>query len=74
MFAAVAVDGRIYAIGGQGAAKSVPDYSQVHLQFKNNHLTEMCSSSEAGLYLMLIDSCITQLEAQGPSGTCSERE
>ena len=30
----------------------------------------MCSGSEAGSYLRLIDSCITQLKAQGPSRTC----
>ena len=28
--------------------------------------------SEAGSYLRLIDSCITQLKAQGPSRTCNE--
>jgi len=33
----------------------------------NNHFTEICSGSEAGSYLRLIDSCITQLKAQGPS-------
>ena len=38
----------------------------------NNHSTEMCSGSEAGSYLRLIDSCITQLKAQGPSRTCNE--
>jgi len=32
----------------------------------------MCSGSEAGSYLRLIDSCITQLKAQGPSRTCNE--
>ena len=32
-----------------------------------------CSSSEAGSYLRRIDSCITQLKAQGPSRTCNER-
>jgi len=37
-----------------------------------NHFTEMCSGSEAGSYLRLIDSCITQLKAQGPSRTCKE--
>jgi hypothetical protein len=37
-----------------------------------NHFTEMCSGSEAGSYLRLIDSCITQLNAQGPSRTCNE--
>ena len=34
--------------------------------------TEMCSGSEAGSYLRLKDSCITQLKAQGPSRTCNE--
>jgi len=29
----------------------------------------MCSGTEAGSYL---DSCITQLKAQGPSRTCNE--
>jgi len=28
--------------------------------------------TEAGSYLRLIDSCITQLKAQGPSRTCNE--
>ena len=28
--------------------------------------------SRAGSYLRLIDSCITQLKAQGPSRTCTE--
>ena len=32
----------------------------------------MCSGSEAGSYLRLIDSCITQCKAQGPSRTCNE--
>ena len=30
------------------------------------------ASSEAGAYLRLIDSCITQLKAQGHSRTCNE--
>jgi len=30
------------------------------------------SGSEAGSYLRLIDSCITQLKTQGPSRTCNE--
>jgi len=38
------------------------------------HSTEMCSGSEAGSYLRRIDSCITQLKAQGPSGTCNESQ
>jgi len=40
--------------------------------FKNNHFTEMCCGNEAGSCLRLIDSCITQLQAQGPSGICNE--
>jgi len=32
----------------------------------------MCSGSEAGSYLRLIDSCINQLKAQGPPRTCNE--
>jgi len=31
-------------------------------------------SCEAGSYLRLIDSCITQLKAQGPSRPCNERK
>jgi len=34
--------------------------------------SEVCSGSEAGSYLRLIDSCITQLKAQGSSRTCNE--
>jgi len=34
--------------------------------------TEMCSGSEAGSCLRLIDSCITQLKAQGPARTLNE--
>ena len=32
----------------------------------------MCSGSEAGSYLRLIDSCITRRKAQGPFRTCNE--
>jgi len=38
-------------------------------QFKNNHSTAMCCGTS---YLRLIDSCITQRKAQGPSRTCNE--
>jgi len=38
----------------------------------NNHFTQMCCGTEAGSYLRRIDSCITQLKAQGPSRTCNE--
>jgi len=34
----------------------------------------MCCGTEAGSYLRLIDSCITQVKAQGPSRTCNERK
>jgi len=35
--------------------------------------SEGCASArEAGSYLRLIDSCISQLKAQGPSRTCNE--
>ena len=33
--------------------------------------THLCGTEE-GSYLSLIDSCITQLKAQGPSRTCNE--
>ena len=32
----------------------------------------MCSGTEAGSHLRVIDSCITQLKAQGPSRTCNQ--
>ena len=35
-------------------------------------MRKMCFSTEAGSYLRLKDSCITQLKAQGPSRTCNE--
>ena len=31
-----------------------------------------CSGTEAGSYWRLIDSCITQRKAQGPSRTCNK--
>ena len=40
----------------------------------SKHSTEMCSGSEAGSYLRLIDSCTTQLKAQGPSWACNESQ
>jgi len=36
------------------------------------YFTEMCCGDEAGSYLRRIDSCSTQLKAQGPSRTCNE--
>jgi len=38
-----------------GVARQVTPYHN------NNYFTEMCSGSEAGSYLRLIDFCITQL-------------
>ena len=34
----------------------------------------MCSGSDAGSYARLIDSCITQLKAQGPCNESKEEE
>jgi len=34
--------------------------------------TEMCSGTKAGSYSRRMDSCITQLKAQGPSSNCNE--
>jgi len=59
------------AAGGPTFFSTTLRYSS---QFKNNHFTEMCCGTEAGSYLRLIDSCITQLTAQGPSRTCNESE
>ena len=33
---------------------------------------QLSISTETGSYFRLIDSCITQLKAQGPSRTCNE--
>ena len=38
----------------------------------DNHFPEKCSAFEAGSYVRLSDSCITRLEAQGPSRTSNE--
>jgi len=53
-----------------GAFSAVLNWYSSH--FKNNHFTEMCCGTEAGSYLRLIDSCITQLKAQRPCTTCNE--
>jgi hypothetical protein len=50
----------------------ISNIGEVPDKIKNDHLTEMCCGTEAGLYLKLMDSCITQLKAQGPSRTCNE--
>ena len=41
------------------------------LRSRREHCS-MCSGSEAGSYLRLIDSFIPQLKAQGPRRTCNE--
>ena len=38
------------------------------------HLPRCVVVTEAGSYLRLIDFCITQLKAQGPSRTCNESQ
>ena len=40
--------------------------------FAHQAQSQVCSGSEAGSYLRLIDSCVTQLKAQGHSRTCNE--
>jgi len=61
----------LFPVYGSGfALREIP---QRHTRsYKNKHFTEMCCGTEAGSYLRLIDSCITQLEAQGPCRTCNE--
>jgi len=44
----------------------------VEVVVHEDHFTEMCCGTEAGSYLRRIDSCISQLKAQGPSRTCNE--
>ena len=39
------------------ASNALPAKSQ---PFENNYFTEMCSGTEGGSYLRLIDVCITQ--------------
>jgi len=51
-FAEMELPGRL-----RGAAR-MDRYSS---QFENIYFTEMCSGSESGSYLRLIDFCITQL-------------
>ena len=58
MSVSFALDGRTLASGSYDGSCKV--------------FTEMCCGTEAGLYLRLIDFCITQLKAQGPSRTCNE--
>ena len=46
-----------------GEARLLTSESPCSFQFKNNYFTEMCSVSEAGSYLRLIDFCINQFWA-----------
>ena len=39
-----------------------------------DHFTEICCGNQVGSYRRLINSCITQLKAQRPSGTCNESQ
>ena len=59
---------------GREQRKPVQHPPQVELlsaiQAALNHVVGV--GSEAGSYLRLIDSCITQFKAQGPSRTCNE--
>ena len=42
------------------------------IRLNNVKPLKCCLLAEAGSYLRLIDSCITQFKAQGPSRTCNE--
>jgi len=50
-----------WVLGVEGRGSRVEGRGLRVAQFKNNCFTEMCSGSEAGSYLRLIDFCITQL-------------
>ena len=43
-----------------------------HLRYPRGLGVRVCLVTEEGSYLRLIDFCITQLKAQGPSRTCNE--
>ena len=53
---------QVWRVGLQNTA--IVSFAHVHIQ--------MCSGSESGSYLRLIDSCITQLKAQGTFRTRDE--
>ena len=57
--------------GQDAAERHLVPVHRTHYHLPSIH-TEMCCGTEAGSYLRLIDSCITQLKAQGPSRTCNE--
>jgi len=46
-----------------GAVNPKPCTDRFSSRFENNCFTSMCSGSEAGSYVRLIDVCITQLQA-----------
>jgi len=58
----VAPERRWYSLVSPACAASISDRSQ----------KAPLTCTEAGSYLRLIDSCITQPKAQGPSRTCNE--
>jgi len=59
-------------LGGGGVLMSeVPLYRNMHVSVCHGCFGWVVVT-EAGSYLRLIDSCITQLKAQGPSRTCNE--
>jgi len=50
----------------------VPIFSMQFSSYTAFHTCDPLYPAEAGSYLRLIDSCITQLTAQGPFRTCNE--
>jgi len=54
------------------ALNHVAKPSKITTQMYKEILNRCVVVTEAGSYLRLIDFCITQLKAQGPSRTCNE--
>jgi len=63
--------GRDRTCAGAAAAR-LASSSAVGRALEEEPANELVVVTEAGSYLRPIDSCITQLKAQGPSRTCNE--
>jgi len=65
------------AAGGCAAARGLPQQGVPCFRTSARcavlpYLSKVCCASEPRSYLSLVDSCITQLKAHGPSRTCNE--
>ena len=58
--------------GGRFLMSEVPLYAVTFPFCKTRRQNRLSSVMDMGSYLRLIDFCITQLKAQGPSRTCNE--